>query len=70
MANHRIEGFVDDQLSVPGHTALVGHNHSTGAQSLSCDDCNQSLGRFMPDRWREKRIRDAWQQHLTEAGAV
>lgn len=64
MANHDVEPFVDDQLSVPGHTALVSHNHNTGAQSLSCDDCGQHLGRFVPDRWREKHTRDAWQEHL------
>lgn len=64
MGNHHVEPFVDAELSVPGHAALVAHNHNTGAQSLSCDDCGEHLGRFVPDRWREKHIRDAWQKHL------
>lgn len=64
MSNHHVEPFVDTELSVPGHTALVAHNHNTGAQSLHCDDCAQHLGRFLPDRWRQKHIRDAWNKHL------
>lgn len=64
MATHNVEDFADDQLSVPGHTALVTHNHNTGAQSLGCDDCGVHLGRFVPDRWREKHIREAWKKHL------
>jgi hypothetical protein len=70
MANHQIEHFADDQLSVPDHTALVTHNHNTGAQALGCDECGVSLGRFLPDRWREKNIRDAWQQHLNQIGGA
>ncbi len=70
MANHQVEDFADDPLSVPGHTALVAHNHNTGAQSLACDECGERLGRFLPDRWRERHIRDAWQQHLTQAGVA
>jgi hypothetical protein len=64
MANHNVENFVDDELSVPGHTALVAHNHNTGVQSLSCDDCVTHLGRFEPERWREKHIRETWRKHL------
>lgn len=66
MADHRIEAFADDELSVSGHTALVGHNHTTGAQALTCDDCAVSLGSFRPSRWREQRIQRAWQAHLGE----
>lgn len=66
MANQNIEPFADDQLSVPGHTALVAYNHSTKAQSLSCDDCAEHLGRFLPDRWVAKQIREAWEKHLAE----
>lgn len=69
MSNHRTEAFIDDELSVPGHTALVSHNHNTGAQGLNCDDCGEHLGRFVPDRWRGKQIRDAWQKHLDEQGS-
>lgn len=69
MTNHRTEDFIDTELSVPGHTALVAYNHNTRAQSLNCDDCGQHLGRFVPDRWREKHIRDAWQTHLDEQAA-
>jgi hypothetical protein len=68
MANHHVEPFIDTELSVPGHIALVAHNHNTGAQSLSCDDCGQHLGRFTPDRWREKHIREAWKKHLDDQG--
>lgn len=64
MTNHRVEDFADDQLSIFGHTALGTHNHNTGVQSLGCDECGVHLGRFEPGRWREKHIRDAWQQHL------
>lgn len=70
MANHRTEDFIDDQLSVPGHTALVSYNHNTRAQALSCDECGDRLGRFVPDRWREKHIRDAWKKHLDQVGAT
>ncbi len=62
--NHEIEDFVDDELSIPGHTALVTHNHNTGAQSLSCDECAENLGRFESARWRDKHIRDAWNRHV------
>lgn len=68
MSSHHVEPFIDDQLTVPGHTALVAHNHNTGAQSLSCDDCGVHLGRFAPDRWREKHIRGAWEKHLDGQG--
>jgi hypothetical protein len=64
VSNHDVEHFADDQLSAPGHTALVSHNRDTGVQALSCDECGDRLGRFEPDRWREKRIRDAWQKHI------
>lgn len=64
MSNHRTEAFVDDELSAPGHTALVAHNHNTGTQSLTCDNCAEALGSFPPGRWREKHIREAWQTHL------
>jgi hypothetical protein len=70
MANHHVEDFNDSELSVAGHTALISYNHNTGAQSLACDECDKNLGRFVPGRWREKHIRDTWQQHLTEEGAV
>lgn len=66
MGNHRTEFFVDDDLTVPGHTALVAHNHNAGSQSLNCDDCAEALGSFPPGRWREKRILEAWQTHLAE----
>lgn len=70
MGNHRVEDFADDERSVPGHTALVSHNHNTGVHALSCDECDVSLGRFDAGRWREKHIRDAWQQHLAQVGAA
>lgn len=66
MSNHRVEDFVDTELSVPGHTALVSFNHNTRAQSLSCEECDEHLGRFVPERWREKHIRDAWGKHLEQ----
>jgi hypothetical protein len=64
MAHHRIEAFVDDALSARGHTALVSHNHTTGAQALTCDDCAAPLGSFSAGRWRERQIQRAWQEHL------
>ncbi len=64
MANHHVEPFADDELSVPGHTALVAYNHNTRTRSLSCDDCAEYLGRFTPDRWIAKQIREAWERHL------
>lgn len=64
MSNHHVEPFVDDQLSVPGHTALVAYNHGTRARGLSCDDCAEHLGRFLPDRWLAKHLREAWEKHL------
>lgn len=64
MSNHRTETFVDDELTAPGHTALVGYNHNTRSQSLTCDDHAMPLGSFPPGRWREKHIREAWQAHL------
>lgn len=64
MADHRIEAFVDDELTVPGHTALTSHNHTTGAQALTCDNCGTALGRFPAGRWREHQIRRAWRAHL------
>jgi hypothetical protein len=70
MANHHVEDFADGELSAHEHTALVTHNHNTHAQSLGCDECGVHLGRFEPDRWRERHIRDAWQLHLTQAGAA
>jgi hypothetical protein len=68
VSNHRTEAFIDDALSVPEHTALVAQNHSTGTQSLTCDDCAEALGSFPSGRWREKHIRQAWQKHLDQLG--
>lgn len=68
MGNHRTEPFVDDELTIPGHAALVAHNHNTGTQSLTCDDCAEALGSFRPGRWREKHLREAWAKHLAERG--
>lgn len=64
MATQRVDAFVDPELSVPGHTAVVAYNHSTRARSLSCDDCAEHLGRFIPDRWIAKQIREAWEKHV------
>lgn len=64
MTAQQVDAFVDDELSVPGHTALVTYNHSTRARSLSCDDCGDRLGRFEPDRWVAKQIREAWEKHI------
>lgn len=64
MGNQQVDAFVDTELSVPGHTALVAYNQSTRARGLSCDDCAVHLGRFMPDRWLAKQIREAWEKHV------
>jgi hypothetical protein len=64
MSTQRVNAFVDDELTLPGHTALVAYNHSTRARSLSCDDCAEHLGRFLPDRWLAKHIREAWEKHI------
>lgn len=64
MATQHVDAFVDTELSVPGHTALVAYNRSTRARSLSCDDCAELLGRFLPDRWLAKQIREAFEKHL------
>lgn len=66
MAGQSVDAFVDTELSVPGHTALVAYSHSTRARALSCDDCAEHLGRFLPDRWVAKQVREAWEKHLAE----
>lgn len=68
MAQQQVDAFVDDELTVPGHTALVAYNQSTRARSLSCDDCAEHLGRFLPGRWLAKQIREAWETHIPAQG--
>lgn len=64
MSSQQVSTNIDDELSVPGHTALRALNRTTKAVSLSCDDCAVHLSRFVPDRHRERGIATAWREHL------
>lgn len=66
MANQNVSEFHDNDRSRPGHTCLRTFNHSTRAVSLHCEEDGWYSGPYLPDRWRDKHLTDAWNEHLAE----
>lgn len=64
MVNHVVSDVMRQDLSVPGHTALMRYNHNTRKRSLACHECGAYLGTLQSVRWIEKHFAEMWAKHL------
>lgn len=67
MSNHTAHDYIDQDLSVPGHTATIVYVHQTRGMGLHCHEDGWYGGGFRPDRWRDKHMAEAFKRHVQHA---